>query len=245
MSHARSSEPSVLDERLSPGLRFRIKDWAVSGADLPASGAAPSDLPALLRRRVSPIGQHAFEAAWRLRSKAPTRFIFSSRHGEFDRTLRLLRALVAGQELSPADFNLSVANALAGLLATAAENTTGHSALAAGSDSFGFGLLEAAACIASGEDQEVLLVYFDDLLAGEYAEIAEGRQKPLALAVLMGAPRGDDDDVQLSLLSAPARATHPTSDQAGDFLRFLVDGKEVVSIGRRIALRCSYAVANA
>src|ERR1700751_2590895 len=102
---------------LRPRLRFRIEDWFVCGH---AGGDHRSAaLPSLLRRRVSTVGQLAFQAAWPLQPSGSTRFVFCSRHGEFDRTLRLLGGLAAGVPLSPADFSLSVGNALAGLFAMA------------------------------------------------------------------------------------------------------------------------------
>jgi hypothetical protein len=222
-------------------LRFRIEEpfFSVGTAD------NSSSLPSLLRRRVSAIGQRAFQAAWPLRPDTATRFIFCSRHGEFDRTLRLLGSLTVGEPLSPADFNLSVGNALAGLLAMAAENRAGHTAIAAGEDSFAAGLLEAASCLVPESNARVLLVYFDDALPAEYGELeAPVPTEPIALALALGAAQGDQGDIVATLLPTPERANRPLSaSMAGDFLRFLEEKTETTSIGRQIGWRYRYAAA--
>ena len=127
----------------------------------------------MLRRRISTIGQMAFRASYALSEQRTARFIFCSRHGESDRTLRILQSLAAKEPISPADFSLSVHNALAGLLSIAWGNTAGHTAISAGADSFGYGLLEAVACLKEGPSDPVMLVYFDDLLPQPYDEVAD------------------------------------------------------------------------
>ncbi len=101
----------------------------------------------LLRRRVSPLGQHALRAVWGLPESETARLVFASRHGEFGRTLSILDALVSDEGVSPADFTLSVHHALAGLLSIVRKNRQGHTAVAAGSESFFFGLLDALLCL--------------------------------------------------------------------------------------------------
>src|SRR5262249_34348958 len=135
--------------------RFLLRDWAAIGLGLEtkdqwrawASGAAPSPatdssepVPSLLRRRVTPIAQRALRAAFSL-AHGETRYVFCSRHGEFRRTLGLLQSIARREESSPAEFSLSVHNALVGLLSIATGNHAGHTAIAAGPDSFGFGLV--------------------------------------------------------------------------------------------------------
>src|SRR5271168_3310513 len=147
-----------------PGLETR-EDWIAwsRGVKNPQSeiAKAGASLPLILRRRVSTIGQMAFRASHALSEQRTARFIFCSRHGEFDRTLRILRSLIAREPTSPTDFTLSVHNALAGLLSIAWGNTAGHTAIAAGADSFGYGLMEALACLKAESGAPVMLVYFD------------------------------------------------------------------------------------
>jgi hypothetical protein len=148
--------------------------------------AAP--MPASLRRRVTPIGRRALEAAWAVlagREGLSPRIVLSSRHGEYERTLGLLRTLAQDDGVSPAEFSLAVHHGLAGLLSIATGNRAGHMAIAAGADTLGSALMEAAACLADDDDL-VLLMHFDDELPDEYHPIGGTRGEASVLALLLG-----------------------------------------------------------
>jgi hypothetical protein len=232
--------------------RFRVEDWAAGalglrtredwrawsrGAAAPDAGEPEVTLPTMLRRRISPIGQMAFRAVCALPQQPTARFIFCSRHGEFQRTLGILRSLAAAEPVSPAEFSLSVHNALAGLLSIAWSNTSGHTTISAGVDSFCSALVEASACLASQPSEPILLVYFDDRLPEPYAEIANSDEAGVALALLLNAPRGDGEDLLVELEPRDETMTTATG-QAFDFLRFLLtDQKEKTLAGERIQWR--------
>ena len=156
-------------------------------------------LPSMLRRRISTVGQRAFRAAFALSGESSARFIFCSRYGELDRTLRILHSIAVKEPISPADFSLSVHNALAGLLSIAWGNTAGHTAISAGADSFGYGLLEAIACLKQESADQVLPVYFDDLPPQPYDEVADSAESCVALAMLLRPPSDDGGEFALSL----------------------------------------------
>jgi hypothetical protein len=242
-------------------LRFRVADWMACspvlqerqewlawarGAAPEAVPAAPPVLPASLRRRVSAVGQMMFRAIYGLHDVPRARFVFCSRHGEYRRTKALLDAVAAREAPSPADFSLSVHNALAGLLSIAWKNDAGHTAVAAGSDSFGFGLLEAAACLAAQPDEPVLLAYFDEPLPDDYAAFRDGEEAGLALALLLLPGCGDDGDLFVSceVKRAGDPARPPPMEQALDFLRFLLSGEgERMSPGGAVRWRWRRAAA--
>src|ERR1035437_8663313 len=157
--------------------RFRVEDWAAGalglrtredwrawsrGAAAPDAGGPEVTLPTMLRRRISPIGQIAFRAVCALPQQPTARFIFCSRHGEFQRTLGILRSLAAAETVSPAEFSLSVHNALAVRRSIALSNSSVQTTMAAGGDSFGSALVEAAAGLAAQPSEPIVLVYFDD-----------------------------------------------------------------------------------
>jgi hypothetical protein len=230
-------------EPFAPGLfgRFRIQDWAAIGLGLEThseweewahsgtrgtvSSAPKAATPALLRRRVTPIGQSALRAAYPL-AQAPVRYILCSRHGEFQRTLSLLQSIARGEESSPADFSLSVHNALAGLLSIATGNHSGHTALAAGADSFGFGLVEALGCLIERPAESVLLVYFDESLPTPYSELPDVREEPgIALALLLTEAAHAPGDFSLSAEACHDADLEATaSNQALGFLKFMLSG---------------------
>ncbi|MBI2241920.1 MAG: beta-ketoacyl synthase chain length factor [Magnetospirillum gryphiswaldense] len=175
------------------GIELSVQAWAVWNADgsaLIRGGDVPpaKPLPASLRRRVTDMGRRMLEAAWvlcaGLEDDAP-RMVLSSRHGEYSRTLGLLSSLADGEDVSPADFSLAVHHGLAGLLSIATGNRAGHTAIAAGGDTLGSALSEAASCLASG-NRHVLLMHFDEVLPPEYAVVSAGKEPPVAFALLLG-----------------------------------------------------------
>lgn len=147
---------------------------------------ADAPVPAGVRRRVTSVGRKLLEAAWPLlagRADAP-RIVLASRHGEYERTWGLASALAAGEELSPAEFSLSIHHGLAALLSIATGNRAGHTALASGADSLGFGCVEAAVCLADGDDS-VLLIYYDEPLPDSYRSVADSGEDTAVLALLL------------------------------------------------------------
>jgi hypothetical protein len=235
-------------QRPNPTVRLRVADWMACApgrtakedwlgwarGEPPRAAALPSAaLPAILRRRITPVGQMAFRAAHGVGAAAGARFIFCSRHGEFRRTVALLETLGRGEPPVASEFGLSVHNALAGLLSIAEKNDLGHTAVAAGTDSFACGLLEAAACLTSRPAEPVLLVYFDEILPEDYAVFREGEDTSVAVALLLTAAAGDTGDVLLSFAPKPAsEPARPAAAQALDFLRFLLSGEsETISPG--------------
>src|SRR5690606_13543896 len=110
--------------------------------------------------------------------------------GELARTINILKAAAADEPLSPTDFSLSVHHSLIGLLSIHTTNRRGHTAISAGVDSFGFGLMEAGATVAENPDEPVLLLFSDEALPSEYATFREPHEalEPMSLVLLLGAP---------------------------------------------------------
>lgn len=237
---------------------FRIVDWAArspgretkaqwsawaSGETAPApANPLTAAMPMLLRRRLGKLGQLAVAAAYEAGAAPPVRYVFCSRHGEFGRTLGLLRDGALGEPLSPTEFSVSVHNALAGLLSIATKATGGHTALAAGADTFAYGLVESAASLAAAPDEPVLLVYFDEPLPAPFdALVPPADEAPLACALLLSAlddPASPGELVELAIAAAPGDRDAMTTRQASDFLRFLASGAPAgVSAGDRIEMR--------
>jgi hypothetical protein len=199
---------------------------ATHGSQAPAgfTGTAAS-LPLPLRRRVSPIGQQMLAACLACPGAATTgRYVFASRHGEMTRTLSIIKSLAADELPSPADFSLSVHNALAGLLSIQMQNSSGHTALAAGLDSFGYGLMEAVGYLAENADDTVLLCYGDDVLPGQYSAFSEDDQDlPMVLALHLAVPSAGDDVLTQQMIRNEAAQPRSRS-VAVEFLRFLLAG---------------------
>lgn len=214
-----------------PSIQVHVAAWAGwrTGLDnLVLGGAANArgGLPLSLRRRITAVGRRLMEAAWSVLAEgdAAPRIVLSSRHGEYGRTYDLLCGLAESGEVSPADFSLSVHHALAGLLSIATGNRAGHTALSAGTDTFGYGLLEAAAC-AVEDARSVLHLHFDEPLPEPYAHtVDDDDQEAVVLACLLtpcAQPGGSD----LTMEFEPANGTRAGA-LSSSFLDFLSLGQE-------------------
>ncbi len=226
----------------APGLETR-EDWIAWSRGVGSlqndTAQVAASLPLILRRRITDIGQRAFQASSGLSEQRTARFVFCSRYGESDRTLRILQSVAAKEPISPADFSLSVHNALAGLLSIAWSNTAGHTAISAGADSFAYGLIEAVACLNEGIGDPVMLVYFEDVLPQPYDEVADSAETCVALAILLRPP-GDSGGEFTLAIEPRNRAAQPqsASAQSLDFIRFMLSNdRERSSIGDRTQWR--------
>jgi hypothetical protein len=208
----------------TPGLETEAawRHWATGRAE-PAEPASFPPVPMSLRRRISPLGQAALRCAWGLPDAARARVVSASRHGEFGRTLSILESLAKGETVSPADFTLSVHHALVGLLSIAQGNRNGHTAVAAGPDSFGFGFLEAVASLQERPAEPVVLLYYDEPLPSPYEQFDRATERPLALALSLSSS-GPGDPIELST-GAPQGPSEPAGPPALAFLRFLLTDK--------------------
>ena len=209
--------------------------WARGEPEPPAPNEPEPPLPQILRRRVTPLGQLALRAAASLSPTAETRFVFCSRHGEFERTLGLLTGLSGSDPVSPAEFSLSVHHALAALLSIASCNREGHVAIAAGRDSFAYGMVEAIATLAARPGHPVLVVYYDAPLPERYAPFREPDDAPFAVALSLAAATPGAPAYEMSVTAGPpAPRSRPAGRQARDFLRFLLgDANDAEASGDR------------
>ena len=182
----------------------------------------------MLRRRAGPLGQRAIATALACQGGDGDRYVFASRHGELARTVGILKTLAEDETPSPAEFSMSVHHAIAGLLSIHTGNRQGHTAVAAGVDTFGFGFLESLGVIAAEPGASVLLVYCDAPLPDEYAELDPvDDPEPLVLALHMTAPVEDTPVYAFESQPAPKSGAPIETRQAPrDFLRFLLSGAE-------------------
>lgn len=168
------------------------------------------------RRRLSPMARGVLHCAGRLAPPGDLRVVFASRHGEAERTLALLRDLAAGVDVSPTLFSMSVHNAVPGLLSILRGNRAPSTAVAAGSETFGYGLLAAAAAWKADPESQVLYLFGEDRLPELWGPYAP-QETPHAIALLIGAGGRD-----LALGWDPAgRGPEPDRTQSMHFLAAL------------------------
>ncbi len=114
------------------------------------------------------------------------RIVFASRHGELRRTTDILRAIDAGESVSPTAFSLSVMNAMTGVFGIARGDRSPASAISAGAETLGYALLEAHAQYASDPSSPVLVVYADEPTDAAWGPVEDEVQGG-ALAILLDA----------------------------------------------------------
>lgn len=145
--------------------------WAGREPELPC-GPAAADLPqvpAMVRRRLSPLGRTALQAAFDVHEPAAeVPVVFGSRYGDAGRSLELLAQLVRGEPLSPTAFGLSVHNAIGAMYAIIRGDRANHVAVAAGDATPAAAVIEAAGLLADGAP-EVLVVHCEAPLPDPYA----------------------------------------------------------------------------
>lgn len=220
----------------APGIESQAqwREWLAAPAMPPVSDrVAPlADMPAMMRRRIEPLGRAALQTAYALQSNkgsaaedAPYPLVFASRWGELTRAVGMLEQLALGQPLSPTAFSLSVHNAIGALYSIARHDRANCLAVSAGEYSAEAGVAEAQGLLADGA-AGVLLVYFDAPLPPAFAQFAPlttpGLQFLHAWACLLR-PAGSERQELLGLRAIqPCRPDcEPRSTQAPADLRTL------------------------
>ncbi|WP_023641119.1 beta-ketoacyl synthase chain length factor [Dickeya zeae] len=171
------------------------RQWAAQPALIEATQplAKCDQLPMMTARRLNSGSRMAVNNGLALlrRQSDIEAIVFTSRHGELERNLRILLALSRQESLSPTDFAMSVHNAAVGSLTIAAQMPLVSTSVSAGMDSFQQGLVEVAALQSAGYSR-VLLVDFDGVIPEFYHAQVSSRMPryPYAVAVLL-APGAD------------------------------------------------------
>ncbi|MBN3564442.1 beta-ketoacyl synthase chain length factor [Aliamphritea spongicola] len=156
-------------------------------------------IPAMLRRRFTPLGKVAMGAALPLLTEMTSvASVFASRHGDTPLTLELLKGIGQDDPMSPTAFSLAVHNAVGGLYSIARKDKSAINAIAASEGLVVQALLEAA-CLLQ-EHSQVLCVIYDVVLPELYRPYCNGPEFPHALALMISS----DGDNAFELQQLPA-----------------------------------------
>ncbi|HEY5782959.1 MAG TPA: beta-ketoacyl synthase chain length factor [Lysobacter sp.] len=214
----------------APGLsqREHWQAWALEptlphGDDTPAL----TEVPAMQRRRMERLGRMAVQVAcWCApateASDGSIPLVFASRHGDVQRSFELLDNLARNEPMSPTQFGLSVHNAIAALYSIVRGERGNYIALAAGRSTAEAAIVEAAALLADGAP-EVLVVVYDAQPPQVYAGFLD---EPDPFYAWSWRLRAGGEGVRIGLTCAPAEAgSRVTGLPHGlDVLRFLLSG---------------------
>jgi hypothetical protein len=159
-----------------------VARWSATAA---AATADISFIEPMVRRRLSSLSRSALKVAHDcVGGRDRVRVVFASRHGELRRTTDILRAISAGEPVSPTAFSLSVLNAMTGIFGIARGDRSPASAISAGAETLGLAMLEAHAQFEEDRSSPVLLVYADEAPDAAYGTIEDEVQGG-ALAILL------------------------------------------------------------
>lgn len=163
--------------------------WANGENALIAEGEIKKSfrIPMMTARRMSMGSRLAVDAGLALMSSHSVEMaIFTSRHGELERTYKILQSLIQQQPVSPTDFSMSVHNTAAGYLTITGDSQIPVTSLAAGADSFQQGLMEAQGMFAAGA-KRVMLIDFDGIVPEFYQSKVNVPVPAYAVALLLEA----------------------------------------------------------
>ena len=198
-------------------LTFSISDWK---AWTPAQHDAQADvsvIPAMLRRRLSPIGRAALSVIMPLaQTRGAMPLVYVSRHGDLNRTLGLLEELAKGEPMSPTAFSLSVHNATAGLFSIQQGLTGNITAISGGAEELVPALLESLG-LCNAQSPQVLCVFCDEPPPAMYQQQVDQPVQPYALALVLGAGQ----DWQLERASQGDASALSPAPQALQLLQLL------------------------
>lgn len=191
------------------------RHWAAEPQPLADPGKPPACdfLPAMQRRRLSPMARMCMHAAWPLCDDGEQLpFVFGSRHGETTRVYKMLGDIADGEPLSPTQFGLSVHNAIAGQWSILRGQLGESVAIAGDADTFEDAVLEAVLLLLDAP--AVIVVVAEEKPPAAYERWIDDVPFSHALALRLETPRSDNaarPRWQLSLAESPlAESPHDT-----------------------------------
>lgn len=207
----------------APGLdRLELwQAWAADNREIPGSEESPGAgrspalefIDPLLRRRISRISRMTIQVLHDLLPVGEDiRILFFSFRGEITQQLRINQGLIEEYTIRPAVFSLSVFNTPVALATIALNLRAGYSAIYPGEGRFNTGLRAAAAPVAAGDVERMVLVYADEPAPEEYGALCPRENGSLALGAILSSQNSEG--------ALPLEVADGTSP--GNFLRSLL-----------------------
>ncbi len=208
-------------------------DWLSHQAFAPPEKAAlPTTTPKILQRRLSPLGRAVFNvAAPCLHNGRPLPVIFSSAHGEVNKSLEMLKSMQRGEEVSPTAFSLSVHNAIAGLFSIAYDCRQEITVIAPGQEGIAPAFIEALGVLQERSNDEVLMVLYDEPLADFYPSLPFALNAPAMCALALKISLTGSGMPLRFCRSPELRDDGEQALQILAFLKFLVGDDKSLALG--------------
>lgn len=175
----------------APGL-VNVESWQNYFAAPYALGDESADvsfMPAMQRRRLSPLARAAFYASYHcLQDKVACPAIYCSSYGEYQRAELILRDIAANNGVSPTAFGLSVHNAIAGQASIYFDNKEPMLAIAPAAHDYLSAFVDALGFLAEGKSS-VLVVFYEENAPEFFAPDCFSADFPCALALRLSLPK--------------------------------------------------------
>ncbi|WP_413112148.1 beta-ketoacyl synthase chain length factor [Thaumasiovibrio sp. DFM-14] len=121
-------------------------------------------IPSGIKRRMSLTSKLATQVALELyKDESVDYVIFSSQHGEIERTCNILTDIANRQAISPTAFSQSVHNTASGLFTIISQCTAPVSSICAKKDSLKYAIYDAYTYLACSPNATVLIVHYDQV----------------------------------------------------------------------------------
>lgn len=191
-------------------------------------------VPPIKRRRLSGLSKPAIHTSLNCiehaaASPSECMMVFASQHGELNRTITIVDSMYQEHEVSPKDFSLSVHNASLGLYSIFTQNKQPGTSIAAGSNSFGYALIESFNLLQRFPEEKVLLTCSDLAIDSPFAELQHRQYPSYSVSLLLSRFDTDFPNITVSL-EAQSERNHPQLPMALEFCDFFYGIKPSTTI---------------
>jgi len=217
----------------APGMKG-FEDWRHShNRQTPAQtdkAVLPLAVPKIMHRRLSLLARGVFYAAEGCSKNHKTLpMVFSSAHGDANKSLQHLKDIQNGDEVSPTAFSLSVHNAIAGLFSIVYENHQEITVIAPGQDGIAPVFIEAIGILQ--EHEEVLMIFYDEPLSEFYPTAPFMFDAPCSCALALRISLFGDGLALRFSRSTEQREDGEHALQVFAFLKFLMADDNTLHLG--------------
>lgn len=178
-----------------------------------------SAIPAMLRRRLNSLGRITAAKYLSLLNQDECPIVYCSRHGDMERSFKILADIATNSPVSPTQFSLTVHNAIPGILSIHTVARRNISSIAAGKNGLVPTLLEATGLLSSSCHRVVCLLA-DVPLPDIYRQQGYGPEK--AYSVVFEVTNQDGIGLSMTCLggsgSDDSGASHLAAIEFIDFL---------------------------
>lgn len=195
--------------------------WPTDLTPVPATLIKP-----MARRRMSSLSKLAMQTALQISVEESIDYIiFSSRHGELTRTVKLIEDIMSGEDASPMAFSQSVHNTAAGLFTISTGRATPVTSIAAVESTAHHAFIEASIYLQENPEHHVLVVDFDEPLPNPYQQYEKQNYQGVAFAALLSA----GEQYQLSWCQSTTKSG-AVMPQTFSIIDYLLNKKEKIEI---------------